>query len=42
MQHILLTGMFGFIGFQLAKRLGKEGYAVTGIDNLNPYYDPSL
>lgn len=42
MHRILLTGMAGFIGFHLAKRLGKEGYAVTGIDNLNPYYDPSL
>ncbi|MBK9291189.1 MAG: NAD-dependent epimerase/dehydratase family protein [Bacteroidetes bacterium] len=42
MPHILLTGMAGFIGFHLAKRLADEGFAITGIDNLNAYYDPRL
>lgn len=40
--NILVTGAAGFIGFHLANRLLKEGYPVTGIDNLNTYYDVSL
>lgn len=39
---ILITGIAGFIGFHLAKRLLDEGINVVGIDNLNPYYDPTL
>lgn len=39
---ILLTGVAGFIGFHLAKRLIADGNEVHGIDNLNDYYDPSL
>ena len=39
---ILLTGVAGFIGSYLAKRLLIEGYAVVGVDNLNDYYDVSL
>jgi UDP-glucuronate 4-epimerase len=39
---VLVTGAAGFIGFHLANRLAAEGYAVTGIDNLSPYYDVSL
>ena len=39
---ILVTGTAGFIGFHLARRLLAEGHAVTGIDNVNAYYDPSL
>ncbi|MGB5157606.1 NAD-dependent epimerase [Desulfobacterium sp. N47] len=38
----LVTGAAGFIGFHLSLRLLKEGIYVTGIDNLNPYYDVSL
>lgn len=38
----LITGIGGFIGFHLARRLLKEGYAVVGLDNLNEYYSPSL
>lgn len=39
---ILITGSAGFIGFHLALRLLKEGFTVTGIDNLNNYYDSNL
>ena len=39
---ILITGSAGFIGFHLAQKLCQQGYAVTGIDNLNDYYDVSL
>lgn len=38
----LVTGVAGFIGFHLAKRLLSEGHEVTGIDNLNDYYDVRL
>jgi UDP-glucuronate 4-epimerase len=39
---VLLTGCAGFIGMHVAERLLAAGHAVTGIDNLNPYYDPAL
>jgi len=38
----LVTGSAGFIGFHLARRLLERGDAVVGLDDLNPYYDPSL
>lgn len=41
-QPILITGAAGFIGFHLSKKLCGLGYAVTGIDNLNDYYEVSL
>ena len=41
-ETILVTGSAGFIGFHLAKELLKRGYAVLGVDNLNPYYDVNL
>jgi UDP-glucuronate 4-epimerase len=37
-----VTGAAGFIGFHVALRLLARGDDVVGIDNLNPYYDPSL
>lgn len=40
--QILVTGVAGFIGFFLAKRLLEEGFEVYGIDNLNDYYDVNL
>jgi len=40
--RVLVTGSAGFIGYHLSKRLLKDGCHVTGIDNLNPYYDVSL
>ena len=39
---VLVTGAAGFIGYHLSARLLQEGYSVTGIDNLNPYYDIGL
>jgi len=42
MTSILVTGSAGFIGFHVAKRLLAEGHQVTGLDNLNDYYDVSL
>tara|TARA_E500000178_G_C17017147_1_gene753592 strand:+ start:217 stop:1185 length:969 start_codon:yes stop_codon:yes gene_type:complete len=39
---IFITGIAGMIGFHTAKALLKEGHDVWGIDNLNPFYDPSL
>ncbi len=39
---VLVTGAAGFIGFHLSKRLCREGYKVTGIDNINNYYDINL
>ena len=41
-EKILITGAAGFIGFHLSKRLMEEGYLVTGLDNLNDYYDLNL
>ena len=38
----LVTGAAGFIGYHLSERLLARGEAVTGIDNLNDYYDPQL
>lgn len=40
--HILLTGSAGFIGFHLAQKLVALGHTVTGIDNINDYYDVNL
>lgn len=42
MTRILVTGSAGFIGFHLCRRLLEEGQNVTGVDNLNAYYDPDL
>ena len=39
---ILVTGVAGFIGFHVAKRLAERGEAVLGVDNLNDFYDPML
>ena len=40
--RILVTGAAGFIGFHLSKALLAAGYAVAGLDNINPYYDVRL
>lgn len=41
-ERILVTGAAGFIGFHLSRRLLSAGYQITGIDNLNDYYDVRL
>ena len=38
----MITGIAGFIGAHLGKRLLDRGDEVVGLDNLNPYYDVSL
>lgn len=40
--QVLVTGVAGFIGHHLAKRLLADGLEVYGIDNLSDYYDVSL
>lgn len=42
MSRILVTGAAGFIGFHLCQRLLADGHQVTGLDNLNDYYEVSL
>ena len=39
---IFITGVAGFIGFHLCKRLIMEGETVFTLDNLNNYYDVKL
>ena len=39
---ILITGIAGFIGYHLAKRLAAQGESIIGIDNINAYYDVNL
>ena len=38
---ILITGVAGFIGYNLAKKLIKK-HQVVGIDNINSYYSVKL
>lgn len=43
MNRILITGAAGFIGAFLCERLIEEGgWEVTGLDNVNSYYDPGI
>jgi len=42
MQTVCVTGAAGFIGFHLCRRLLALGWGVTGVDNLNKYYDVKL
>jgi len=39
---ILVTGCAGFIGMHTALSLLAQGRQVTGVDNLDPYYDVTL
>ena len=39
---VLVTGAAGFIGMHTTERLLAAGHEVTGIDNLDPYYDVGL
>lgn len=40
--RLVVTGVAGFIGMHTARRLLQIGHEVTGVDNLNEYYDPQL
>ena len=40
--RVLVTGCAGFIGMHAVERLVSRGAKVTGIDNLDPYYDVAL
>lgn len=42
MKKILVTGAAGFIGYHISQRLIREGFYVTGLDNLNDYYSIQL
>jgi UDP-glucuronate 4-epimerase len=42
MPRTLVTGVAGFIGFHVARRLLERGDEVVGLDNLNDYYDVRL
>ena len=39
---ILITGVAGFIGAAVAKKLLEQGNEIIGIDDLNDYYDVQL
>ena len=39
---ILVTGVAGFVGMHVAQALLIRGEEVTGVDNINSYYDVSL
>ncbi|MDY3360347.1 MAG: GDP-mannose 4,6-dehydratase, partial [Clostridium celatum] len=39
---VLITGVAGFIGSTLAKKLISQGYEIVGIDNVNDYYSVQL
>lgn len=40
--NILVTGAAGFIGSYVVRRFADRGDHVTGLDNINSYYDPEL
>jgi UDP-glucuronate 4-epimerase len=42
MKKILITGAAGFIGYHLVQAIADRGDTITGIDNLNDYYDVNL
>jgi len=39
---ILITGVAGFIGFHVARKLLTSNIEIVGIDNINEYYDVNL
>jgi len=41
-RRALVTGAAGFIGSHLCERLLADGWAVTGVDNFDDFYDPQI
>ncbi len=41
-KKILVTGVAGFIGFHVCKKLLENNHEVLGLDNINSYYDIKL
>jgi UDP-glucuronate 4-epimerase len=39
---VLVTGAAGFIGFNLCRRLAKEGHEVIAVDSISDYYSTDL
>jgi UDP-glucuronate 4-epimerase len=39
---LLVTGVAGFIGYHLVKRLASDNHTIICIDNINDYYDVDL
>jgi UDP-glucuronate 4-epimerase len=42
MKKILITGAAGFIGYHVVKNLVSGDFEITGLDNINDYYDVNL
>ena len=42
MQKVLITGVAGFIGANVARAIISSGQQVVGVDSVNDYYDPQL
>ena len=40
--RVLVTGVAGFIGFNVAQHLLARGDSVLGVDSINAYYDPQI
>ncbi|MCZ6574269.1 MAG: GDP-mannose 4,6-dehydratase [Planctomycetota bacterium] len=41
-RSVFITGVAGFIGSAVARRLLEHGDRVAGVDNLDPFYDPAF
>ncbi len=42
MKKVLITGVAGFIGSNLARTMLQQGFTVYGIDNFDNFYDPQI